>query len=81
MADLQRLNKIKQQVEQMQQKADRAEGALEQLMEQLKTEFDCKSVKEAKTKLEVMKEEVEELEKKFEEALTEFEKKWEDVCS
>ena len=46
--ELRRYNRIKKRVEKAQKKAAEAEGALNQIMIQLKTEFDCDSIEAAK---------------------------------
>jgi hypothetical protein len=39
--------KLKQTIERMQEDKHKAEGALEQVMNQIQTEFDCKTLEEA----------------------------------
>ena len=76
MADLKRFNDLKKQVEQEQQKADRAEGALEQLHEKLKEEFNCTSLQDAEDKLKELQKKKEKAEKAFDSALQDFDEKW-----
>jgi predicted nuclease with TOPRIM domain len=69
---------IKKKVEIAQQKADKAEGALEQTMLQLKKEFGCTSLKDAKEKLAELEKEKSKLEKQFAKAVEEFETEFSD---
>jgi len=68
--------RLKKEVEQAQREAERARGALEQLIVQLKKEFGCGSVKEAKTALQALCEEREMALNKLKRALKEYEEKW-----
>lgn len=76
MADLKRFNDLKRQIEQKQQEADRAEGALEQLKGKLKEDFGCPTLQKAEEKLNEMLSQKEKIEREFEKALQEFDKKW-----
>lgn len=67
---------LKKQVEQLQTDADRAEGALDQLLSQLKKEFGCKSLKEARILLRKLTTELEQLEHDSRTKITAFEEKW-----
>ena len=76
--DLKKYQQLKDKVDQAQRQADKAAGALDQLMQQLKKEFDCDSLEEAeKLKTKLQKEEVKK-EKEFTDALEEFERQWGD---
>lgn len=72
---------LKKKVEQAQQRADKAEGALDQIMKRLKNEFDCNSLEEAESKLKTLQRKEVELKEKFEEAKEEFKEKWDDRLS
>ena len=74
--DLKRYERLKEQVDTLQQRASRAEGALEQTMRRLKEEFNCDNIKQARAKYEKMKREQEKAEREFEKSLAEFEKEW-----
>jgi hypothetical protein len=63
------------------QNANRQQGALDQIKQQLKEQFECSSFKEAKQKLEKMKKQCEEQKQRFEKALEEFEEKWDEKLS
>jgi DNA repair ATPase RecN len=73
---LKQYNQIKRQVEEAQKKADQAEGALNQIMKQLKTEFGCKTLEEAEAKLRKLNQETKLSSKEFEKALIDFNEKW-----
>lgn len=68
--------KLKRDVDSTRSEAQRANGAYEQLMTQLKSEFGCKTLKEAKALLEDLEEKKAKAEKEFEKAMREYEKKW-----
>lgn len=68
--------KLKRDVDSLRAESQRAKGAYEQLMTQLKNEFECKSLKEAKALLEDLQEKKSKAEKEFEKAMKEYEKKW-----
>lgn len=54
---IEQIQDIQRKAEQHKQKIERLKGSHEQLMKQLKTEFECDSLDEAKTKMEEIKEE------------------------
>jgi DNA repair ATPase RecN len=68
--------KLKQQVEETKAEADRAQGALDQLLSRLKEEFDCSSLKEAKAKLAELESKKKKAESVFEKVLADYEEKW-----
>lgn len=78
MNQLKKYLELKKKVEQAQQKSDKAEGALEQIMEQLKEKFGCSTLKEAKKKLALLEKQEREAKEEFETAIEEFEEKWEE---
>lgn len=67
---------LKQEVEDAKEEASRAKGALDQLMSQLETEFDCKDLKEAKELLAELTEKRDKAAREFERAMKDYEKKW-----
>lgn len=77
MSKLDRYLSLKKRVEAAQQEADRAEGALSEVMKQLEREFDCKALNEAKRKLKQLEKQEESSKKAFDEAVEEFEENWE----
>jgi hypothetical protein len=72
--DLKKYQQLKDKVDQHQRDADRAAGALEQLMVQLKDKFGCKTLNAAKAKATILEEEAEAAEGVYNRALAEFEK-------
>lgn len=68
--------KLKADVTAAKADADRAQGALDQLMVRLKDEFECDTVKQTKAKLRELTEETEKAEKEFSKSLAEYERKW-----
>ena len=75
---LERISDLKKSVDQQRRKVDRATGALEQLKGQLKKEFNCNSLEEAKKKLFVLKETKECLEHNLEQDIEQFKEKYGD---
>ena len=73
---LSKFEELKRTVDEAQQKADRAAGALEQITKQLKNDFDCKSIEETKNKLKQLEKQKEETEQDFEKELKDFKIKW-----
>lgn len=67
---------LKASVEKARSDAERAQGALDQLMVRLKTEFNCKSLREARELLQEVQKERDKADKAFSEAMTDYKKKW-----
>lgn len=67
---------LKEQVEAAQQKADKAEGALEEVLKQLKRDFGCATIEAAQKKLKQLNKEKEKLEEEFNAGLEQYEKDW-----
>lgn len=78
MADIKELTELKKQVETAQRKADQAEGGLKQVLEQLKSDFECSSIKQAEKKLSKLQKDLKAAEVEFDAALEEFEEEWGD---
>lgn len=78
MSRLKKYMELKKRVEQAQQKADKAEGALEQVMKQLKENFDCPTLEAAKRKLKLLEKQKQDMGIKFDNEVKEFEEKWSD---
>jgi hypothetical protein len=72
-------NAIKQQAEKAQRAADRAAGALDAAMLQLKTEFGCDSIEAAESLLIDLKAEAADAAKAADNALDNFEQEWGDA--
>jgi len=77
MAKLDKYLALKRRVESAQQKADQADGAQKEIMKQLKREFGCDTLAEAKKKLRQLEKQESVSKKAFDDALAEFEEKWE----
>ena len=75
---LKRYMELKKRVEQAQQEVSKAEGALEQIMKQLKKDFGCATLEIAKRKLELLEKQSQKAKTEFEDAVDKFEQKWTD---
>jgi len=69
--------RLKEEVEKVRQAVDRAKGALEQLNQRLKEEFNCKSIQEAELLLKTLKKETAEAQESFEKQYSNYVKKYE----
>ncbi len=78
MLDLASYQAVTKLIQQLQRSIDRSSGALETVNTQLKKDFGCKNVKEAKAKLEELEEEKEELTTERDKQQKAFESKWGD---
>ena len=67
---------LKKKVEAAQQKADQAEGALGEIMKQLKRDFDCSTLGEAKKKLKQLEKQEATIQKEFDSAVEKFNENW-----
>lgn len=76
---LARYTELQEKVQKLQQRRDRAQGALDQVMERLRKEYGCKTIKEAKTLLAKLNTDLDESEQEFETLLTTFEKEYGDL--
>jgi hypothetical protein len=77
--DLKQFQRLKAKVEDLRRRGDRAEGALAQLTERLKTEFDCGSVEAAEELRVDLEKRLGRAERKFARKMREFEDEWGDV--
>lgn len=68
--------RLKQDVDEAKSEADKAKGALEQLMSQLKSEFDCDDLKSAKELLQKLEEKRDKAQREFQKEMIAYEKKW-----
>jgi hypothetical protein len=71
-----RFKELKREWEDAKAETERARGALSEMMVRLEKEFGCKTLKEAKTKLEGMQRKLIETEDKYNAALLDYEKRW-----
>jgi hypothetical protein len=74
MTDIKRFIELKEKVARLERESERASGALGQLMQQLKEEFDCESVEEAKRLEKKLCREQNTLEEKLEKKIIQLEK-------
>lgn len=70
--DVREFQQLKKKVENLQSQADREQGVLERLQGQLKSEYGCSSLKQAKQLLAEREVEKDVAEQEFEAALREF---------
>jgi multidrug resistance efflux pump len=76
--DLNRYKKLKDEVANAQRVADRAQGALSQVMASIKEEYGCDTLPEAEALLKTLEKKAAKSEKEYHDALTEFERDWGD---
>ena len=74
--DVKKYSRIKEQVEAIQRRADKAQGAAEQIMERLQKEVGVNTVEEGKELLKKLEKEKSNLETELEELWREFEKEY-----
>lgn len=76
MAKLDKYLQLKKRVEAAQQRADQAEGALGEVMKQLKRDFGCDTLGEAKKKLKQLEKQEASSKEEFDTAFEQFEENW-----
>ena len=76
MNTLDRYLDLKRKAESAQREADKAEGALQQILQQLKSQFGVKTIQDAEKLLEKKLKEKEHIENEANQAMNDFEKKW-----
>jgi predicted transcriptional regulator len=76
MITVERFQKLKRQEEESRREADRAQGALENLLKRLKEEFGCASEEEAQKLLKRLSKESEKLEASLEEKVRRLEEEY-----
>ena len=79
MTNLKRFVQLKEQIDALQRRADKAAGSAETIVRQLKSEFGVKSIEEAKTLLAKMERDEAKAEREYENALRDFEAKYGDM--
>jgi len=72
----QEYEQLKSKVEKLQREANKAEGALQQLMTRLKEEFDCSTIEQAEELQAKLQKQTEKAEQEFEEAYNLFKEEW-----
>lgn len=78
MNKLERYNQLAREIKAHQTELDRADGALRQLMSQLKDEFGCKTIKDAKAKKKQLVQQQKQLDEEAERMADDFEKQFGD---
>lgn len=78
-ADIDALTTLREKADKMRREADRAQGALDQVMKQLREEFSCKTLDEAEKKLQELSKGEAKAKKAFDDALASFEEEWRDA--
>lgn len=73
---IERLGKLRKKVDALQRDSDRAQGVLDQTLKQLREEFGCDSIEEGEKLLKKLEKKEASARAAFEEALAEFEEKW-----
>lgn len=81
MAGVNDLLDLRKRIEQLKADKAKAEGALERVLEQLKSEFDCDSMEAAEAKLRKLQTKAGEAEAAFAKALTDFKTKHAEVLN
>ncbi len=76
--DLQKYEELKRKVDGHNRQVDRAAGALDEKMSQLKEEFKCETVQELKELIAKLEKKEESEMEMFESRLKEFKEKWDD---
>jgi len=74
--DVEEYQTLKRCVETAQQDLNKAEGALTQLMNQLKKEFNCSTIEQAEKKLKELEKKQKQLEIEFNKQIKQFKEKW-----
>jgi len=78
-ANLDKYLKLKRRVDEARQKADRAEGAEKEVMNQIKNEFGCDSLIQSQRKRKQLKRQMISSKEEFDTAVEQFEKDWPEV--
>ena len=77
--ELKRYQQLKKQVAETNEEANRAEGALDQIMQQLKSEFNCTTIQQAETELKKLQQKQKQAEQKYKTELEKFEEQYESI--
>lgn len=76
MATIEEYKRLKKKADKLKQEADEAAGAFNQIMQDLRKEYKVNSLEDAKKLLKKMEKEEARLQKEFDEAMADFEEKW-----
>lgn len=69
-------SQLKKRIDRLQREADKAAGAAEQVLETLRKEFEVNGIEEAKKLLEVLSQQEQQAEQKYQQQLVRFEESW-----
>lgn len=72
MIDVDEFQELKSTVDRMQKESDKAEGALQQLKKQMKDEFDCPTIKDAKQLVSELDQQEKQTTKQYQSELVKF---------
>ena len=73
---LENFEKLKRQISRLREERIKAEGAMTQLLKQMREQFGCSSVEEARGLLSKVEKEMKELEKRFQDEYRRFTEEW-----
>ena len=79
MSTLKKYTELKSKVEEAQQKANKAAGALEQVMKTLKEQFGCSTLEAAEKKLKLLQKQHQNINTQYEKEIEDFEEKWDEL--
>lgn len=77
--EIKRYQQLKNKLDNLQREVNRADGALDQTLLTLKTEFNCATLEEGEKKKSELQTKARKAEKKFNSLLNQFEEQWGDV--
>jgi predicted nucleic acid-binding Zn-ribbon protein len=77
--DAQKYNRLKAEIEEAQREADKAQGAIDTLSDQIAAEYGCRGAKAARQLHAELEREADEAEAAYEAALKAFEEEWSHV--
>lgn len=76
-----RFQAVKDKVEKLKEDRDKAQGAQDQILERLRNEFGCSTLKQGQKKLDELDKNIDEKEKQFKNDLDQFEEDWKEHLS
>jgi hypothetical protein len=77
--DLKEYERLQKKTDQLKSEADRARGALQQILDRLRDEHGCRSIEEAKAELKKLETKRKGLERKYEIERKKFDEEWADL--
>lgn len=76
--NIQEFTKLKDKADKLKSEVDKAQGAIEQSMRELKDKFECETIEEAEQLLEELEKQVALLTKNYDDSLVKFKEEWEE---